>query len=66
MHLISYDDFSKIQISVGTIIEAEENNTLKKPSIVLTIDFGEKIGIKKSSVQLQANYGIISFNLQDN
>jgi len=56
MSLISYDDFSKVQICVGTIIEAEEHDTLKKPSIVLTIDFGEKIGIKKSSAQLQGNY----------
>ena len=56
MPLISYDDFSKVHISVGTIIKAEENFTLKKPSIVLTIDFGEKIGIKKSLAQLQANY----------
>jgi len=56
MSLISYDDFFKVQICVGTIIEAEELDTLKKPSIVLTIDFGEKIGIKKSSAQLQANY----------
>ena len=47
MSLISYDDFFKVQICVGTIIKAEENDTLKKPSIVLTIDFGEKIGIKK-------------------
>ena len=56
MSLISYDDFSKVQICVGTIIGAEEHDTLKKPSIVLTIDFGEKIGIKKSSAQLQGNY----------
>ncbi len=47
MSLISDDNFSKVQICVGTIIEAEEHDTLKKPSIVLTIDFGEKIGIKK-------------------
>ena len=56
MSLISYDDFSKVHISVGTIIKAKEDYTLKKPSIVLTIDFGDKIGIKKSSAQLQANY----------
>ena len=56
MSLIAYDDFLKVQICVGTIIKAEENDTLKKPSIVLTIDFGEKIGIKKSLAQLQANY----------
>ena len=42
--MIAYDDFFKVQICVGTIIKAEENDTLKKPSIVLTIDFGEKVG----------------------
>ena len=53
MSLISYNDFLKIEICVGTVITAEENNLLKKPSIILTIDFGEKIGIKKSSAQLK-------------
>ena len=56
MSLISYSDFAKVKICVGTIVNAEENNQLKKPSIVLTIDFGEKIGLKKSSAQLQSNY----------
>ena len=58
MSLISYDDFKKVDILVGTIISAIENNSLKKPSIVLEIDFGKKIGIKKSSAQLKANYSI--------
>ena len=58
MSLISYDDFKKVDILVGTIISATENNSLKKPSIVLEIDFGKKIGIKKSSAQLKANYSI--------
>lgn len=56
MTFISYNDFLKINICVGTIIEAKENNSLKKPSIILTINFGEKIGIKKSSAQLKSNY----------
>ncbi len=56
MGIISYDDFQKVEICVGTILTAEENNLLKKPSIVLTIDFGKKIGIKKSSAQLKSNY----------
>ena len=56
MSLISYDDFKKVDILVGTIISATENNSLKKPSIVLEIDFGKKIGVKKSSAQLIANY----------
>jgi len=54
--IIDYLDFEKIDIRVGTIIEAEENNFLKRPSIVLKIDFGEVIGVKKSSAQLKANY----------
>ena len=55
---IVYSDFDVVDIRVGTIIEAEVNNSLKKPSIVLQIDFGNKIGIKKSSAQLQSNYSI--------
>ena len=56
MTAISYNDFLKVDIRVGTIVSAEENNILKQPSVVLKIDFGEPIGIKKSSAQLQANY----------
>ena len=56
--LINYSDFIKIEIRVGTIISAELNNKLRKPSYVLKIDFGDKIGIKKSSAQLTKNYTI--------
>ena len=56
MELISYHDFLKINICVGTILSAVENNNLKNPSIVLTIDFGKIIGIKKSSAQIRSNY----------
>ena len=56
--LISYSDFTKIEIRVGTIISAELNDKLRKPSFVLKIDFGEEIGIKKSSAQLTKNYNI--------
>ena len=47
MNYIDYSEFEKVDIRVGTIIEAKENNLLKKPSIILKIDFGKKIGIKK-------------------
>ena len=56
--LISFSDFTKIEIRVGTIISAELNNKLRKPSFVLKIDFGNEIGIKKSSSQLKKNYNI--------
>ena len=53
---IQYLDFKNVDIRLGTIIEAEEYNQLKKPSIILKINFGEEIGIKKSSAQLRKNY----------
>jgi len=58
MTYINYSDFLKVDIRVGTILRAEKNNQLNNPSIILMIDFGEKIGIKKSSAQLQANYKV--------
>ena len=56
--LISYSDFTKIEIRLGTIISAELNNKLRKPSFVLKIDFGDEIGVKKSSAQLTKNYKV--------
>ena len=56
MTYINYSDFLKVDIRVGTILKAEKNNKLNNPSIILVINFGEKIGIKKSSAKLQANY----------
>tara|TARA_X000001036_G_C20241705_1_gene628315 strand:+ start:41 stop:382 length:342 start_codon:yes stop_codon:yes gene_type:complete len=56
--LISYSDFTKIEIRLGTIISAELNHKLRKPSFILKIDFGEEIGIKKSSAQFTKNYNI--------
>ena len=56
--LISYSDFTKIDIRLGTIISAELNNKLQRPSFILHIDFGDEIGIKKSSAQLTKNYKV--------
>ena len=55
---LSYSDFLKVDIRVGTVLRAEENNDLKKPSIILEIDFGQQIGVKKSSAQLKSNYEV--------
>ena len=55
---LNYSDFLKVDIRVGTILRAEENNNLKKSSIILEIDFGQQIGIKKSSAQLKSNYEV--------
>ena len=53
--IVSYEDFEKIEILVGTILEVKINEKARKPAYVLKIDFGEKIGIKKSSAQI-TNY----------
>ena len=53
---IEFNKFLDVDIRVGTVIKAEINPSLKKPSIVLLIDFGNKIGIKKSSAQIGVNY----------
>ena len=55
---INFSDFLKIDIRLGTIIQAEEYDKLNKPSILLKIDFGKEIGIKKSSAQLRKNYTV--------
>ena len=44
--IVKYEDFEKIEILVGTILEVKINEKARKPAYVLKIDFGEKVGIK--------------------
>ena len=54
--MIDFNAFEKVDIRVGTVIESKINDKSNKPSILLLIDFGNEIGIKKSSAQITKHY----------
>ena len=56
MAAISWSDFEKVELRIGTIIEVEEFPEARRPAWKLTVDFGEETGIKRSSAQIKDLY----------
>ena len=53
---ISFNDYDKVDIRIGTVVNLSKNEKARKPSLVLEVDFGDEIGIKKSSAQITDYY----------
>lgn len=56
MQTITWDEFAKVELRVGRVISAKPFPEARKPAYILEVDFGEELGIKKSSAQLTALY----------
>lgn len=56
MESIEWKDFEKVEIRVGTIVEVEDFPEARDPAYILQVDFGEEVGIKKSSAQITDLY----------
>ena len=54
--MATFDDFMKLDIRVGTILEAKPFEKARKPAYQLVLDFGEEVGMKKSSAQITEQY----------
>ena len=53
---ITFEDYSKVEIKVGTVLSVTKNEKARKPSLVVEVDFGKITGIKKSSAQITHYY----------
>ena len=53
---ITFNDYEKVDIRIGTVLSVNQNKKARKPSLVIEVDFGQEIGIKKSSAQITDFY----------
>ena len=53
---ITFEDYNKIQILVGTVLKVSKNEKARKPSLVVEVDFGSEIGVRQSSAQITYYY----------
>lgn len=53
---ITYDDFEKVDIRIGRIVDVQEFPEARKPAFKLWVDFGPELGVKKTSAQVTQNY----------
>ena len=53
---ITFDEFKKISIKVGTVLEVKKNEKARKPSLIVKVDFGKEVGVRNSSAQITHYY----------
>lgn len=58
MNIINFDQFNLIELRVGTVLEVQEFPEARKPGYKVTVDFGEEIGVKRTSAQITDLYSL--------
>ncbi len=56
MEEISWDDFEKVELRAGTVVEVEDFPEARKPAYKVRVDFGEELGVRRASAQITAHY----------